>query len=326
MQKVNSKHKLTLITIAYWFLLIFIISGWIWWFISLEQQNNKMFDTAVAQIHPGSADYASDYSGFVLDRERKTAQYISEGISFVLITLVGAFLVYRATRNQLILSQQQQNFMMAITHELKTPIAVTQLNLETLQKHELSTEQQHKLISNALFETKRLNVLTNNILTASQLESGNYKLYKQPVNLSELTEESVHDFENRFPNTSFNTSFFPDATIAGEAQLLKILINNLLDNAIKYSPKTSPIEVNVVKKDGKVIIQVANEGERISDEEKKKIFNKFYRSGNESTRTAKGTGLGLYLCKKIMEDHDGQIEVKNKSNNGSIFIATFTSL
>lgn len=326
MKKFNPKHRLTLITISYWFLLIFIISGWIWWYISLQQQNIKMFETAIEQIHPGSKDYSSDYSRFVLERERKTRQYVSEGITFILVTLLGALFVYRATKKQIVLSQQQQNFMMAITHELKTPIAVTQLNLETLQKHELTPEQQKKLIKNAIFETKRLNVLTNNILTASQLESGNYKLYKQPVDLSKLAQESITDFKSRYPDKEFITKFDLTTIIAGETQLLTILINNLLDNAIKYSSKGSSIEVDVLKKNGNVVLTVSNEGEGISEVEKNKIFKKFYRPGNESTRTAKGTGLGLYLCKKITEDHGGNIKVKNNSNKGTIFIATFKSL
>ncbi len=282
-----------------------------------------MFETAVEQIHPGAPDYESDYTKFVVERERKTGQYLSEGITFVLVTLVGALFVYRATRKQIVLSQQQQNFMMAITHELKTPIAVTQLNLETIQKHDLPADRQKKLISNALYETKRLNVLTNNILTASQLESGNYKLYKQPVDLATLTEESIGDFKSRFPNRTFIASYADEPVIEGESQLIKIIVNNLLDNAIKYSLTESRIEVQVLKRNKKVSISVCNEGEEISENEKKKIFNKFYRSGNESTRTAKGTGLGLYLCKKIVEDHGGSIEVKSNSNKGSIFIATF---
>ncbi|WP_457848411.1 histidine kinase dimerization/phospho-acceptor domain-containing protein, partial [Staphylococcus aureus] len=85
-------------------------------------------------------------------KKRKTAQYVGEGVTFLALIIIGAVFVFRATRRQLKLSQQQQNFMMAVTHELKTPIAITQLNLETLQKRKLEEDKQQKLISNTLQE------------------------------------------------------------------------------------------------------------------------------------------------------------------------------
>ncbi|MFX9696122.1 histidine kinase dimerization/phospho-acceptor domain-containing protein, partial [Acinetobacter baumannii] len=82
---------------------------------------------------------------------------VGEGVTFLALIIIGAVFVFRATRRQLKLSQQQQNFMMAVTHELKTPIAITQLNLETLQKRKLEEDKQQKLISNTLQEARRLN-------------------------------------------------------------------------------------------------------------------------------------------------------------------------
>jgi K+-sensing histidine kinase KdpD len=98
----------------------------------------------------------------------------------------------------------------------------------------------------------------------------------------------------------------------------------LIDNAIKYAPKTSPIHISLQEQNKKALLKVADEGFGISNEEKKKVFDKFYRTGNENTRSAKGTGLGLYLCKKIVEDHKGYITVTDNLPQGSIFTVTFT--
>jgi signal transduction histidine kinase len=216
--------------------------------------------------------------------------------------------------------------MMAVTHELKTPIAVTQLNLETLQKRKLEEAQQQKIISSTLKEANRLNELTNNILVASQLEAGAYYLNKQEVNLSEIAEESFKEFEQRFPARELQKKIQPDLYVEGEQLLLHLLINNLLDNAIKYSPAEKTVLLALEEKNKEVKLSVTDEGVGISDAEKKRVFDKFYRIGSESTRTAKGTGLGLYLCKKIVHEFKGAITIENNKPQGSIFTVILKQL
>ena len=320
------KQRLALITFVYWFLLIYIIAALVWWFISLENQNTLMFEYRIVELDKDDPFYTQKLWQLSDERHRKTMQYIGEGSTFLLLILVGAVFVYRATKKQIRLSQQQQNFMMAVTHELKTPIAVTRLNLETLQKRKLDELQQSKLIAHALEETNRLNVLTNNILVAAQLESGNYVISRQPIDISELVTSCVDDFAARFPKRVIHTQIEEKIFTEGETMLLQMLVNNLIDNALKYSDQLKPVGV-ILKKDGrKVLLQVLDMGEGIADNEKKKIFEKFYRSGNESVRVAKGTGLGLYLCKRIVKDHKGEIKVQDNIPNGTIFTVTLQSI
>src|ERR1700759_2774099 len=170
MIKAYRRRRLTFITITYWFLLLFIIAAWVWWFISLENQNNQMLKYKSLQLNKDDIAYQQKFNTITDEHKRKTAQYISEGITFVFVTLVGAVFVYRAVRKQFLLGKQQQNFMMAVTHELKTPIAVVNLNLETLQKRKLDEEKQQHIIASTLKEADRLNDLTTNILITSQLE------------------------------------------------------------------------------------------------------------------------------------------------------------
>jgi len=105
--------------------------------------------------------------------------------------------------------------------------------------------------------------------------------------------------------------------------LLQLLINSLLDNALKYSPKEKPVYLELNKHQNKISLKIIDEGGGISDNEKKKVFEKFYRSGNEAVRKTKGTGLGLYLCKRIAESHKAKIKVVNNQPTGSIFIVEF---
>lgn len=316
------KQRLAFITLTYWFLLIYIVAALVWWFIALETQNTRMYGYRVEELHKEDPAYNQKLAVIREETIRKTAQYVGEGSTFFVLIVIGAVFVYRAVRKQIRLSQQQQNFMMAVTHELKTPIAVTRLNLETLQRRKLDEAQQQKLLANAILETYRLNELTNNILVAAQLDSGSYSLNKQAINLSDLTKRCAEEFVQRFPQREIRTKIREDVMVEGEAMLLQLLLNNLVDNAIKYSAKEKPVSIVVSASNHKALIEVADEGAGISDAEKKKIFEKFYRSGNENTRSAKGTGLGLYLCKKIVSDHRGSITVKDNRPQGSVFSVT----
>ena len=257
------------------------------------------------------------------DSKRNTEKYIAEGVTFLILILVGAFFVYRSTSKQFRVQLQQQNFMMAITHELKTPISVAMLNLETLQKYQLDAEKQKKLIRMTLQETARLDTLINNILVSSQLEGGGYVFSKEELDFSSLFKDCIRDAKTRYPERNFIENIEPEIEIAGDPLLLQLLISNLIENAVKYSPKEKPIICKLNKAANDVVMNIIDEGIGVADREKTKIFEKFYRTGNESTRKTQGTGLGLYLCRKIAEDHNADISVTNNIPSGTNFAIRF---
>ena len=317
------KSKLTLVTAVYWILLSYMVAALLWWFIALDKQNRMISNIMLSELKHDDPNYYRDAVTIGNATQRKTIQFISEGTTFLVLILVGAVFVFRATRRQIKLSQQQQNFMMAVTHELKTPIAVAQLNLETLQKRQLDEDKRQMLISNTLQEANRLNSLCNNILFAAQLDAGAYASNKQEINLSDLLEGCVDSFKNRFPARVIEEKISESIYIIGEPLLLQMLVNNLIDNANKYANKGTPITISLDQKNNQVEFSVADLGEGLAEEEKKKVFEKFYRVGEENTRKTKGTGLGLYLCKKIVQGHSGKIFVSNNQPQGSIFTVVF---
>jgi two-component system sensor histidine kinase CiaH len=321
--KLPSKKKLAVATVVYWFLLGYIIAILFFWFFVLETQNTQMTNYKLNELKKDDPEYVTRIEKIAAEKRLKTTQYLGEGITFLAMILVAALFVYRAVRRQLILQQQQQNFMMAVTHELKTPIAVAKLNLETMLKHQLDDTRKHKILQMTLQEIDRLNNLSSNILVSSQLEGGRYRVGKEELDLSDLAKSCVVDFSNRFPERDWITDIEPELDIKGDALLLQILVNNLLENAIKYSPKDGRISCTLKKDHHKAVLMVADEGKGIPDSEKKKIFEKFYRIGNEETRTAKGTGIGLYLCRKIADDHNADIRVTDNHPTGANFIIRF---
>ena len=197
--KMLLKRKLAIATTVYWFLLLYIIAALLFWFFSLLQQNQQMTHFKLMQLKADDPAYLSKVSTITEEERKKEFQYIGEGATFLALIIICAGFLYRSVRRQFKMAEQQQNFMMAITHELKTPIAVAKLNLETLLKHKLDEPRKQKIIQMTLQETNRLNTLTNNILVSSQLEGESYRSAKEVLDLSLLADNCINDFRNRFP-------------------------------------------------------------------------------------------------------------------------------
>ncbi|MBS1510879.1 MAG: HAMP domain-containing histidine kinase [Bacteroidetes bacterium] len=318
----NKARKINFIFFIYWFLLTYIIAALVWWFISLAKQNEQMAAYQLNQLQPGTELSQVQAQQIQQLEKRKKAQYIGEGVTFFLLIIAGAAFVFRAVRRQLRQSMEQQHFLMALTHELKTPIAVTKLNLETLQKRKLEETQQQKLIQNTLQEANRLNTLCNNMLLSSQIEARGFSITNEEIDLSALVQECVNDFKTRFSQRTINSLIAADIYTEGDTLLLQMAVNNLIDNAIKYTPKETAITVTLEEQNHLITLQVKDEGKGIDDTEKKKIFQKFYRTGNAATKGARGTGLGLYLTRRIAEQHNANISVTDNHPSGSIFVIT----
>jgi two-component system, OmpR family, sensor histidine kinase CiaH len=309
------KRPLT-IYILYWFLLSYILAALVFWFIVLNKQNLQLSQYQEDLIDVDDVLHQQKQRMIAQEKNTNTAQYIGEGIAFLLLIGAGAIFVFRAIDRQFVQAQQQENFMMAITHELKTPIAVTKLNLETLQKRLLSNEQQQKLISATIQEANRLNALCNNMLLTTQIEAGGYTIMRENVDFSKLVKECTQAFIGRFPNRKIETQLPGKVEINGDMLLLQLAVNNLLDNAIKYSGKEDIVLLKMFQSANGIHFQVIDEGPGISNDEKKNIFEKYYRGSHGKI---KGTGLGLYLTKKIVEAHNGTVKIENNLLRGSIF-------
>lgn len=309
-----------IIYIFYWFLLAYILAALIFWFIALNNQNRQLTDFKLQTISANDSNYLQKEKNIRRENDRKTAQYIGEGTMFLLLILAGAAVVFRLINKQFKQSKQQQNFMMAITHELKTPIAVTRLNLETMQMRKLEYGQQQRLINSSIQEANRLNTLCNNILLMSQIDSGRYTFAKERFDLATLANDCAEDFIMRFPARKIDIELSDEIIINGDKLLIQLAINNLLDNALKYSGKEDVVLIKLFREDKMIRLQVTDQGQGVSDKEKDKIFEKYFRGAQMQT---KGTGLGLYLSKEIIKQHHGNISVINNIPRGCIFEIQF---
>ena len=319
MYNLISRIPLKTIYAIYWLLLVYLIAALGWWYFELDQLNDSMLAYHTDQYLKFKTISLETLKNFEDEHSRNAKQYLGEGLTFFVLTILGAFFVYLAIKRQLYYHQQQRNFMMAVTHELKTPIAITKLGLETLVRHKLDEQKQLKILQDSINETERLDSLCNNILLSAQLESGGYKMTREEFNCSALISRSVSAFKRRYPLRNFNVEIPEDIVAYGEEFLIQLVVNNLIENAIKYTPQDKSITTRLLDLPNLVQVEIADEGQGIPDAEKKKVFDKFYRMGDEAKRKTKGTGLGLYLSAKIIQDHKGFVKLENNYPSGCVF-------
>jgi K+-sensing histidine kinase KdpD len=304
-----------------------VVLQFLWWEILLVKQS----DTIISLKQNIAALTTSDDAIILRDiadlQNKKTTRLymiVGEGTVFLLILLYGVFQVRKSMRREKELASQKSNFILSVSHELKTPIAATKLQLQTLLKHELEREKQKELLQNALNETSRLHKLVDNVLMANQIENNNLTIQKEDLNLSKLIEETLSRyFSKQLEEHIITTKIEPNIHYSGDKELIPSIVINLIENAIKYSFETVCIDVVLKTQQQKPFLEIKDNGCGIPDDEKENIFHKFYRSGSEHTRKTKGTGIGLHIVKSICDLQGIHINVLDHSPKGSIFQLQF---
>ena len=324
----NSSPKKSRPLFWFYILLFYVFLQFSWWTYSMFQLNSENIRLKT-EINLLKGDTPEDViaNGTALNEKlhKRWLMISSEGAVFVFLLLLGGYQIRKTLKKETALAQQQKNFLLSVTHELKSPIASTKLQLQTLEKHDLDREKQKEIISNAISDTERLNNLVENILLAAKIENSVFSLHKEQFNLSEYITEGLNQTIKSFNyKQKVVLSIEPNIQMMIDRTSFPSIILNLLENAVKYSPENSTITIGLKSVNGKTVLSVADEGVGISKEDKTNIFQKFYRVGNEEVRKTKGTGLGLFIVKYLAEQHNGTISVKDNSPKGSVFEVTFS--
>jgi signal transduction histidine kinase len=250
----------------------------------------------------------------------KKKAWIYEGITLGIITLIigGAMFVY--VDKILRLNAQQNNFLLAVTHELKTPISAARLALQTVKK-DTSLKLLPKMLEMANSNLLRLSNMVEQILMATRFESKFVDPVFSEKNISELIQEAIISLELTAERKGRLLTNTPDGIIGEvDEKMLKTVIKNLITNAFKYSEDESVVEIILTDSMSQYQIQVKDQGIGILDSDKKRVFEKFYRVGEEKTRSQPGSGLGLYLVKQITEMHGGKVSIIDNKPHGTVFI------
>lgn len=308
----------------------YIIGSFIWWWWLLHTNNKENFHDLLARerlvfLQSGRSESAfinSDfYKQLYTDFRKKSAMLVGEGAVFITLISIGFLRIRNTFREEIALTRQQNNFLLSITHELKSPLASLKLSMQTLQKHELQKDRIRRLADISLMDVDRLELLVENILLASKMDSTDFQVTKEPINLSEIAR-NIYDrlYEKYQTERSFKASIDEQVYILGDRLIFSSVIYNLLENAVKYSAAGDQIQLILRSQPDGIMLIVEDTGIGIQDEEKQKVFGRFYRVGSESTRTTKGTGLGLFIVKQAVNFHNGTIQLTDNQPKGSRFI------
>ena len=332
---INSLKRVFKPLSVFYLLVFYIFSSLIWWSFLLINKNNDLYEEKLKVIKNEyliSGKTQQDFENSPLvnqvknKRERQNTMVIGESIAFLIILLFGTIKIHSAINKEILLNRQQRNFLLSITHELKSPLTGIKLSVETLKNRVLKKEQQEMFFDNALNDVDRLKTLVDNLLMAAKIENEGIELSKQNINFSELIQEIFEQYQKSYASQRvLKLIALPNIFVVGDRMALTSIVSNLIENAIKYSNEESPVNVVLTQKKSEIVLSIIDEGNGIEESEKNKIFKKFYRIGSEDTRSTKGTGLGLYIVKELVEKHNGTIKVLPNAPKGSNFQINFYS-
>ncbi len=307
-----SMDKAPRILLLHYVLIAYVTLQFVWWAWLIYDLNVEIIE--LRALIAGET-VASD------DIKRKLWMILGEGSVFFTLLGIGAWYIRKFVLREHRLARQERNFLLATTHEFNSPIAAVKLNLQTLQRKELNPEQRETMVQGALQATTRLQSLVGNVLMASRIDAGKYQLHREPVDLGRLLQRLTGSLQPLIAEAGNTLEL--DVQVSESVNIdpssFEFVISNLVVNAIKYAPGTI-ISLSVHEMDGVLHIVVSDHGPGIPEQERERVFTKFYRMGSEDTRAKKGTGLGLYLVKELIDLQGGKIQVMATSERGG---ATF---
>lgn len=315
-----------------YFVLGYMLLAFIWWSVLLFTKNRDAYMAKIQLQQLGMAAegviqtpmdfYASErYQTLMANYRRQERMIMGETVFLSLSLLIGIYIIYSGYRREVKASALQRNFLLSITHELKSPIASIRLALETLQKRgdALQPEQRNRLTISSINESDRLNRLVEDLLLSARLESA-YQFHQSPLDLGELVDKIIQEQTRLHPDASITCDKHPATPpVLADRQAMTSVVLNLIENAIKYTQGPPVVRVSVLQQGDKVALTVADQGIGIPPGERQLVFEKFYRIGSEDTRKTKGTGLGLFIVKEIIARHNGRILLNANQPQGTIF-------
>lgn len=305
-----------------------MVTALAWWTILLTKKNNEAFEAKVeliksnfakADMHNMNAN--NEYQELLKYYSRQKTMIYGESFVFAAMLIAGIWLIYKTFIKEFQLTNQQNNFLLSVTHELKTPLASIRLILDTFKKRKLNDDQKINLSNSAIEETKRLESIVENLLMSSRLQT-EQKLNLETIRAHEIAEESIELIGPQYSEHKIINDIDPKLQIFVDRESFRIVFNNILENALKYSLGNQTITLRSFEKKDNKIIACEDLGIGIPDAEKQKVTDKFYRIGNEETRTTKGTGLGLYIVNEIVKKHNAILKISDNTPKGTVITIT----
>lgn len=304
--------------------MVYMLLALVWWTVLLSKNNELLFNKNL-EIHKiqiqniaGLSDQEKvTYNSLKDEYRTKKHMIFGEGLVFGISLIIGMWLIQKAYNKEIENNKKQKNFLLSITHELKTPITSIGLISETLIRRKLNPDAQALMLESISIENKRLESLVSNLLMATQLDN-NYVFNFEKVSPLELLEKINKTISITFPDVRIELKHKENTQeIECDVESIISVFSNIIQNSIKYSDSPAIIQIDIINYKTQVEIIFSDQGSGIPENEKTKVLQQFYRIGNEDTRKTNGTGLGLYIVKKIVEGHKGSIVIKDNVPKGT---------
>lgn len=255
---------------------------------------------------------------------KRILMIFGEGAVFFSIVFFAIYQIRKSIVKDLEVSRQQKNFLLAITHELKTPIASIKLYLQTLKKHQLDANKQETLLESALQENNRLQQIIDNILSVSHMDNSGFKLHPEKLNLAHSIQTAIEPALVKNA-AAFDINGDVDIHFCLDKNAWHSVLSNLLDNALKYAGDYPKIKIDYERIENELRIQFQDNGQGVPEHHLDTIFQRFGRLEQEETRSSKGVGLGLYIVRELVKAMNGQIHAENVTSGGLRFVLLFKS-
>ena len=285
-----------------------------WWVNLLISSAAKLFETRTA------FNTSPDILAAALqDWEKTVLMVAAEGVIFALLFMFGLSWIWRVMRADNYILARERNFVMAVTHELKTPIASIRLAIDTLKRLDLEGADRDEMLDVARSGTLRLERRVEDILQATRLNLPD-ALVRSPFDITEFVEDTVSTFIHLHPASSIPVTLIGDSglLLQGDEEMWRLCLTNLLENAIKYSPAQTSVEVILDTTTKKPSLSIIDHGPGITHDERKKVFEAFYRLPRD--KDVEGTGLGLHLVYRIVKMHGAEIHITSTAGGGATFV------
>ena len=253
--------------------------------------------------------------------DRWSMMIVGEGIVFMGLLMLGFWFVWRGIRKDQIQARHERNFLLAVTHELKTPIAAIRLAIDTLRRSgKASDETRDDLFAEAQAGTKRLERRIDDILQSTRLQRGE-ALDIAPLDVEEVLNDVIRrgcigPYAGRTVDVHHHGD--PQGLVDGDERALGLAWGNILENAFKYSPDDEPVHIHIWPEPHRIRVAFDDGGTGIPSHQRREVIKKFRRLEDEIRRKTDGTGLGLYLADSIFRLHRGQLTLSHSQRGGTV--------
>ena len=220
------------------------------------------------------------------------------------------------------MDSMRRDFISNLSHELRTPVSVIKANSETLLDGALENKKDAKIFSKAiLHNADRLSEMVTSLIDLSRIEYGELKFVIENIVLNQIVESVVLAFKNKAKRKNIQVVFErqSEVTVNSDAKAIERVLNNLLDNAFKYSPENSIIQISLRKQGEAIRLAVIDQGEGVAEEDQDLVFKRFFRTASARANTQQGSGLGLAIVKNLVYNLQGDVGVESRPEGGSEF-------